>query len=91
MDRSADQNRRARVLTPDDITAIGETFDQRLIRWFESIGYDVSTPDARAGIREDHTWIRDFRIGTGKVKTGGMVALVTSAISGFVWLVFHVR
>lgn len=81
--------KRARVLTPDDITAIGEAFDERVIRLLESIGYDVTTPASRASIREDHTFLRDFRVGSGKVKLGALTSLAGAALVGMGVLLWH--
>ncbi len=85
----SEKERRNQVLTPDDIAAIGETFDQRVIRLFESIGYDITSPAARAGIREDHSWVRDFRTGSERVKLGALIAAVGSIGSGLAWLAWH--
>lgn len=86
---------RPKILTPDDIAAVAEAsrdaFKNEVTRLFESIGYDVTTPDARASIREDHVWVRDFRHGAAKVKTGVTIAGISSVVSGLLWAVFHFR
>lgn len=72
-------DQRKNVLTDDDFVKIGDAFDERMSTLFETIGYDVGSPQERANIREDHVWIRSIRVGTEKLKTGAVLSLVGSA------------
>lgn len=53
--------RRKSILTEDDIEKIGKAFDQRQTQLFETIGYDVTTPESRSAIRDDHRFVRILR------------------------------
>lgn len=76
-------------LSDDDLDRIGLEFDKRLAVVFESIGYDVSTQNARSEIRDDHAWIRRFRSGSAKAQMAAAGAVVTGFIGGFLWLLWY--
>lgn len=66
--------RRNRVLTDADLEALTKHMSLQ----FESIGYDISTPETRSEIHADHGFIRDLRKGTGKVKMAAITMLALS-------------
>lgn len=78
--------RRERVLTDEDIAELLRRIDAaenaRWIRQMETIGYDVSTPDARAAILDDHKWVRDWRTGSSKAKLIAMMMFMTAVLGG---------
>ncbi len=88
---------RKRTLTEDDINELLRRIDAaEITRWqqrTESIGYDVSTQESRAAIREDHLWVRGMRTGSSKVLKAGFGALGLAALIGFghfIWDVFSI-
>lgn len=62
-------------LTEADFERIGRVFDKRVHTLFETIGYDVTTPESRARIRDDHTFIRRIRRASGLILTGLFTAI----------------
>lgn len=73
--------RRKSVLTDDDLDRIGENFDKRLTNFCEVIGYDVTTPESRSEIRDDHKFVRDARKAKAKI-VGAALAAVGTALGG---------
>lgn len=53
--------RRKSLLTDDDIEKIGGVFTKHQTQLFETIGYDVTTPESRSAIRDDHRFVRIAR------------------------------
>ena len=78
-------DQRKRVLTNEDVAKIGDAFDERMSSLFETIGYNVNSPDERAKIRADHIWVRDLRTGTDKLKSGAVLSIVTTALAGITY------
>lgn len=79
-------------LTKGDIQllleAIDGAYEKTLVKRFEDIGFDISTPKSRAEIRLDTGFTRDLRKGTGRVKMAmvGAIAVAILAVVGH-WLV----
>ena len=84
--KPAEPDRRDRVLTDADIGELLRRMDEaEESRWrkqMESIGYDVSTPKARAAILADHAWVRDWRTGSTRVKLVAMMMFMTAVLGG---------
>lgn len=59
-----------------------------MFRILENIGYDVTTAESRAFIREDHQWVRDWRTGAAKAKSAAAGAGVAAFVSGGVYLMW---
>ena len=76
----------SRTLTDDDIGELMRRLDEaeeaRWKRQMESIGYDVSTPRARAEIHDDHGFVRDLRKGTGKAKMMAFAMMTVFVLGG---------
>lgn len=77
----SEPERRKSVLQDSDLDRIGEAFDQRLTSFCEKIGYDVTTPETRAEIREDHTWVRKWRNRTGWIVATVVGAAIASGVA----------
>ena len=56
------QERRKGLLSDEDLGrikgAMTESFEEQFTRWCETIGYDVTTPESRSAIRDDHRAVR---------------------------------
>lgn len=80
---SEPQERRKAVLTEDDVTKIksvmDESFATQFTRWAETIGYDVTTPESRSAIRDDHKFIRITRKAGIWIMGTVIVALIGAA------------
>lgn len=83
-ERAEGVDRRKSSLTEDDFARIGETFDHRLSNLFEVIGYDTSTPDSRAEIRDDHKFVRDARKAKGTI-LGAIYVAIGSGIASLLY------
>lgn len=75
--------KRKNVLTEDDFDRIGNEFDKRLAASLESIGYNVTTAEARSEIVKDHTYVREWRTGIEKARLAGWILAFSSAL---VWI-----
>ena len=82
------EERRKSALTDDDLDrikgAIHETFTQQFTRWAETIGYDVSSPESRSDIRDDHRFVRYLRKGSGWVIGIAAAAYIGAAAAGWI-------
>ncbi len=82
------QERRSRILTDDDIDELLRRIDtadeERWVRHCESLGYDTSTPIARAEIHADHVWVRTMRTGGNRAIKAMLGALGLGAIYGII-------
>lgn len=61
--------------------------EKSLRRVLETIGYDISSPETRKEIRDDHDWVRSWRKGS---RTAGFAAAgtaITTFIGGAIWLI----
>lgn len=58
-------------------------------RILENIGYDVSTPESRAAIRDDHRWVRDFRTSASTARSVTYGAGLTAVVTGSLVLVWQ--
>lgn len=80
--------RRKSVLTDEDLGkiqgAIHETFAQQFTRWCEAIGYDVTTPESRSAIRDDHRFISIMRKSAVWVVATAVIAIAGAAAAGWV-------
>lgn len=86
MPDASQPERRQGVLTEGDFKRIGETFEDRILRLFESIGYDVSSQEKRFEIIEDHLFVRAARKARSKILSGFLTvlgALGSAAAFGF--------
>ncbi len=83
--------RRGGLLTDDDFARLaaaaelaiqraGMAADAAAVARFESIGYNVSTPESRAELHLDHTFIRDLRKGTARAKMAAIGAFFLVAL-----------
>lgn len=75
------RERRKSVLLDSDLDRIGEAFDRRLTSFCEKIGYDVTTPESRAAIRDDHSFVRNFRKRAGWIITTIVGAAIVSGVA----------
>lgn len=84
--------RRSTSLTDEDITRLLAAIDKSEAARLEAIGYDISTAQERGEIREDHSFVRGLRKGTGKAKSIGFGAFVL-AVLGLVghWVVVGIE
>lgn len=81
MTRGAENaERRTSMLTDGDIDRIGDAFDRKMQGMFEMIGYDISAPDSRAAIREDHAFVRDVRKAKGTLIASFITGIGSSII-----------
>lgn len=71
-----------RVLTDEDIDELMRRLDKTWERHMETIGYDVSSPKARAEIHADHAWVRDWRTGSTKARMVAVLMLWTTILGG---------
>lgn len=70
------------MLSDDDLGrikgAMTESFEEQFTRWCETIGYDVTTPESRSEIRDDHRAVRLGRKAVvwvmGLIVAGGVAA-----------------
>jgi hypothetical protein len=79
---------RARTLTDEDIDELMRRLDRAWVRQAEAIGYDVTTPESRAAIHADHTWTRDFRIGSARAKVTAWGAAITTFIGASLYMLW---
>lgn len=89
---SATDHHDRRVLIPlseHEIDALADRIWNRFSTHFENIGYDLSSPESRGAIRDDHKWVREWRTGAHKAKATAIGAGVAAFISGAVWLVWN--
>ena len=77
---------RRKSLTLEEVDVI---VTRMLDRVFENIGYDVSTAETRAAIRDDHSFIRNIREGTARARIvawgAGITTFITAALYMF-WI-----
>jgi len=81
-------DRRASVLTDNDIQRFLAAVEAFAVSRFESIGYDITTPKSRAEINADHVFVRDLRQGTGRAKIAaiGVFFLFVLSIIGHTFI-----
>ncbi|CAB4202412.1 hypothetical protein UFOVP1623_49 [uncultured Caudovirales phage] len=68
-------------LTDEDIARFMKALDAAESKRMESIGYDLSTPAARAEIHADHVFVRDLRNGTSKAKVTALGAFIVAMLA----------
>jgi hypothetical protein len=78
------EERRKSVLQDTDFDRIGEAFEQRLASFCEKIGYDVTTPESRSEIRDDHRFVRLLRKAAVGIIAAFVVAIAGAAAAGWV-------
>ena len=78
------EERRKSLLLESDLDRIGEAFERRLESFCEKLGYDVTTPESRAEIRDDHRFVRVARKGALWVAGTAVVAIAGAAAAGWV-------
>lgn len=76
--------RRKSVLTESDVERISKAFAGERDKFFELIGYDVTTPESRGEIRDDHRFIRLFRKSAVWIVGTVLVAVAGAAAAGWV-------
>lgn len=78
------EERRKSLLQDSDFEKIGEAFEQRLASFCEKIGYDVTTPESRSEIRDDHRFVRLLRKAAVGIIAAMIVAVAGAAAAGWV-------
>jgi hypothetical protein len=80
----SDPDTRKPALSESDLDRIGEAFDKRLTSFCEVIGYDVTTPESRSAIRDDHKFVRALR--RAAVWLIGVVVVAAAGAAAAGWL-----
>lgn len=81
--------KRSNRLTADEVEDIAGHIMDRIIQGAENIGYDISTPEARAEINKDHQWVRSWRTGAGSAQKAAMGVSVTTILGGIFWILWY--
>lgn len=83
---SPQPERRARTLTDEDIASLMARIDESWLKHCEVLGYDVSTPTARAEIHADHSFLRNMRVGTARAKIAAWGAGISTFVGAALYM-----
>lgn len=82
-------NRRSLALSDEDVDRIERAFEKSMFRVFELIGYDITDPKERDAIRDDHKFVRNFRLGSMKAQVTVGMAAITAFVGAFLWVLWY--
>lgn len=86
-EQEEEAHRHAAVLRDAELNAIADKMFQRFMQHMELVGWDMSSPQARAEIADDNRWVRSWRKGSTTAAFTAAGVGVTAVITGILWLI----